>query len=120
MATIPKPLGACDGGHGDGVKATLPEEPPTGDEPESKNDDEAASFGTLTAGGATTKAVEIAGSTRLVPKRVRQPSDNDGQDSGAVPPDEPPPKTTLSRRGGVRPKPNIPPDRRSPATPSSQ
>ncbi|XP_042145193.1 uncharacterized protein LOC121835261 [Ixodes scapularis] len=120
QATIPKPLGACDGGHGEGVKATLPEEPPTGDEPDSKNVDQAVSFETLTAGGATTKAVEITGTTPLVPKRVRQPSDNDGQDSGAAPPDEPPPKATLSRRGGVRPKPNIPPDRRSPATPSSQ
>ncbi|CAN8021967.1 unnamed protein product, partial [Ixodes persulcatus] len=99
QATIPKPLGACDGGHGDGVKATLPEKPPTGDEPQSKNVDEAASFGTLYAGGATTKAAEIAGTTPLVPKRVREPSDHDGQDSGAAPPDEPPAKGASDAQG---------------------
>ncbi|CAN7947518.1 unnamed protein product, partial [Ixodes hexagonus] len=120
QATIPRPLGARDGGHDDADRATLPEEPTTGVEPELKNVDEAASQGALPADGSSTKAAEGAGTTPLVPKRAREPSDNDGQDSGAAPPDEPPPNATLTRRCGVKPKPNIPLDRRPPATPLSE
>ncbi|CAN7978742.1 unnamed protein product [Ixodes persulcatus] len=86
---------------------------------EGANRDTASTPVAATSKGPETMDVGEASASGAVAKRVREPNDDGGSASSVVISDEPPLKTAPVRRSSFKPKPNIPPDRRPPATPSS-
>ncbi|CAN7999698.1 unnamed protein product, partial [Ixodes hexagonus] len=61
-------------------------------------------------------SVDEGSSRGAVAKRAREESVDEGLNTSAALPDEPPPKAAPVRRASLKPKPNIPLERRPPAT----
>ncbi|KAM7315508.1 uncharacterized protein ISCGN_005291 [Ixodes scapularis] len=102
----------------DGERRRHPEALPVDGTPASKGVTETAVSAVAATPSEESEAMSVgeAGSSGAVPKRARKDVD-EGLIVSAVLPEEPPRKATPVRRASLKPKPNIPPERRPPATP---
>ncbi|KAM7304874.1 uncharacterized protein ISCGN_014774 [Ixodes scapularis] len=102
----------------DGERRRHPEALPVDGTPASKGVTETAVSAVAATPSEESEAMSVgeAGSSGAVPKRAREDVD-EGLIVSAVLPEEPPRKATPVRRASLKPKPNIPPERRPPATP---
>ncbi|XP_042144018.1 uncharacterized protein LOC115308768 [Ixodes scapularis] len=99
---------------GEGEQRLQPAEPVIGDTPSAEGTKTASSVpATTSCKKPEAMSVEVAGTSGAVAKRAREEGVDERPNSGEALPDEPPPKTAPVRRATVKPKPNIPPERRA-------